>query len=451
MKKLLKFLGAAAFLLGMTAALAACSAGNTPYDDLGKEGYTVTVRYDAGGGTFTSNTSVRSDVFNPSHYTAKDGVIEIPLLALDDPNRGKDAFEGGAKRNGYYLAGWYTEREIWKNDAGETLDVYGNPIPEGSDTEPGYTYSGKWDFDKDTVKIQADSEYSATEPVITLYAAWVPYYVYEVYATTPEGETVLVGETTGLSLTVPEWDKETGKIMMGDFPEWRGHTLWNVYTDEAMTEKAEGSYSGSYDEETATVTVGKVKFYTEWREGNWYKIYTAKQLYDYSKSSAANSYYLCADLDFADVAWANSLASKTYSGTLEGNGYKISNVKLAQTDFSQTMGGLFGSLGAKAAIRNVEFENVTVTLEKGSRVAGARFGLLCGDASTEAALENVTVSGTLVIGKSCQFLGDYSIGLMTGNGDIAGVSSENIECRAEEGSGITVTEENGIVSVTFPL
>ena len=136
MKKVFKFLIVAAFLLGAAVALAACAAGNTPYDDLGKEGYTVCVRYDANGGTFTSNTSVRSDVFNPSHYTASNGVIEIPLLALDDPNRGKDAFEGGAKRNGFYLAGWYTEREIWTNDAGEILDVYGNPIPEGADTEP---------------------------------------------------------------------------------------------------------------------------------------------------------------------------------------------------------------------------------------------------------------------------------------------------------------------------
>ena len=66
---------------------------------------------------------------------------------------------------GYILAGWYTDRML---------------IDE-NDPDKGYMYAGKWDFEYDRVLIDPEASYSADYSVLTLYAAWVPYYEFEIY------------------------------------------------------------------------------------------------------------------------------------------------------------------------------------------------------------------------------------------------------------------------------
>ena len=45
----------------------ACSSESTPYDQNDAEGYTVSIRYDANGGVFTTNVSVIVDSYNISN------------------------------------------------------------------------------------------------------------------------------------------------------------------------------------------------------------------------------------------------------------------------------------------------------------------------------------------------------------------------------------------------
>ncbi|MBQ3183208.1 MAG: hypothetical protein IJB57_06025, partial [Clostridia bacterium] len=105
--------------------ISGCADNRTPYEINNSDGYTVSVKFDANGGIFTTNTSVIVDSFNPAD------VSEIALLSPDDSKRGNDAFS--AINNGYFLAGWYTERT------------------ERSDG--GYTYAGKWDFESDRIEV----------------------------------------------------------------------------------------------------------------------------------------------------------------------------------------------------------------------------------------------------------------------------------------------------------
>ena len=94
----------------------------------------------------------------------EDGYVEIPLITPDDEARGNDAFK--VSKSGQFLAGWYAEcSENGKDEDGNTL----------------YTYGEKWDFEDDTLEVVVDKEYSSENPVITLYAAWVPMFEIEFY------------------------------------------------------------------------------------------------------------------------------------------------------------------------------------------------------------------------------------------------------------------------------
>ena len=156
MKQKIKVLLLTALTLGSMCLFTACGSEQTPYEINDKENYTVSVKYDANGGIFTTNTSVIVDSYNVSEMSKNnEGFVEIALLSPDDSNRGNDAFT--AVKNGYFLAGWYEQRT-------ENKDSEGNIF---------YTYSDKWDFENGVLEVNPENEYKAEEPVVTFYAAWV--------------------------------------------------------------------------------------------------------------------------------------------------------------------------------------------------------------------------------------------------------------------------------------
>ena len=108
MKQKIKVLLLTALTLGSICLFTACGNEQTPYEINDEENYTVSVKYDANGGVFTTNTSVIVDSYNISDMKAQDGVVEIPLITPDDKSREDDAFK--ATKSGYFLAGWYAER-----------------------------------------------------------------------------------------------------------------------------------------------------------------------------------------------------------------------------------------------------------------------------------------------------------------------------------------------------
>ncbi len=270
--------------IGYAIATTDFSGEKTPYEINDSESYTVSVKFDANGGSFTTNTSVIVDSFNIADVEKNsNGDALIALISPDDKNRGNDAFK--AVKNGYFLAGWYKERTEIKDNNGETT----------------YTYSGKWDFERDTLEVDTQKQYSSKEPVLTLYAAWVPLFSIEFYSL-DSGEFIEsfsfdpneVGE-----IALPQWDKETGALEMNNFPEKSGYTFKNAYLDEkgaTVVDTEVLKHSGTVDYETATAKNNVMKLYLEWREGEWYHIYNAEQFLE--NASINGSYEIHADLDF---------------------------------------------------------------------------------------------------------------------------------------------------------
>jgi len=424
-------------LMGMLLALvlctAACSDAQTPYQVNDAENYSVSVRYDANGGTFTTNTSVIVDSYNPTELKNS----SVALLAPNDPARGKSAFT--AIKNGYFLAGWYTER----TEAG--TDEQGNPV---------YTYAKPWDFEHDRLTVDSTAKTTASEPVLTLYAAWLPLFSVEFYdlGTGEYLDSISFDPNTAEEIRLPAWDAQTGAINMYNFPARAGYTFNAAYYDAEGKQQAESevlTHPGKVNTETAVAEDTVLKLYVDWTEGEWYHIYNVDQFLD--NASVTGSYVLHEDLDFTDKIWPSMLMHGTFSGTIEGNGHTISNVTLQQTDNSKTAAGLFGTLTDTAKITDLTLSGVTFTVKGGTRMAGTSYGLLAGTVSAQTKLENVRIADSCLQIDSAAYFGtdDYVIGLICGIGD-TGLDASGITCTAVGAAPetIVITVEDGTVTVS---
>ena len=423
-------------LLLLMAFLVGCE--QTPYEINDSENFTVSIKYDANGGEFTDNAPVIVDSYNISGMaTNAAGNVEIALIRPDDGNRGKDAFT--PVKNGYFLAGWYRQCQ-------ESTDGEGNVT---------YTYAEPWDFSADRVEVDPNGTYTSQEPVLTLYAAWIPEYEIEFYDLA-SGELLEVYSFSPLEVSeiqVPQWNEQTGAMNMYKFPKKEGNTFLSAYYDKAGTQAVTESaivHPAVLNMENATVENATMKLYVDWTEGEWYRISTAKQFVENFRPGG--SYELCADLDFTDVVWPTAAMYGSFSGTINGNGHTISNVELTQTDNSKTNAGLFGQLTETAALNDVTFQNVTFTVRNGTRVAGTAYGLLCGSLSESAVLNNVAIAEScLQISSSCYFgTDDYVIGLVCGMGE-TDLDYSGITCQAtgDTPENVVITVTDNTVSVEF--
>ncbi|MBQ2729792.1 MAG: hypothetical protein IJF69_03370 [Clostridia bacterium] len=417
--------------------LTGCSIERSPYEINNEENYTVSVKFDANGGTFTTNTSVIVDSYNVADIDKNDdGIAEIPLIAPDDENRGRDAFT--ATKNDYFLAGWYAERT-------ETEDSAGNKT---------YTYANKWDFEKDTLDIDPSKEYSAEEPVITLYAAWVPLFEIEFYSL-DSGEymnSLIFDPTTQTDISVPAWNEETGTIEMYDFPARKGYTFNGAYYDKDAEKPVDGAYvthPGIVDYETGTAKDHVTKLYVDWTEGEWYRIYTAEQ---FCENASVNGHYeILADLDFEGENWPTSFMYNNFNGEIRGNSHVMKNIEIVQTNNSKVNAGLFGNLTENASLSDITFENVSFTIKAGTRVVGTSYGLFAGTVSKDAALSGVVLKNSVLqIDSSCYFgVDDYSIGMICGMGDPSVITAEGLSCIAvgDAPETIKITVDGNTVTV----
>ena len=413
-----KALLAACLLLVTMLFLNGCAPNKTPYELNDLDNFTVSIKYDANGGLFTDNTTVITDSYNIADLAPNDqGQVQIALLPPDDPGRGTDAF--APRNNGYFLAGWYSNRL-------ETTDEAGNIT---------YSYEDKWDFENDLLSLDSNGNYTASKPELTLYAAWVPLFEIELYAL-DSGEkvsTMTFDPTVTEEVFVPAWDETTGTVKMNGFPEREGYTFNGLFYDELGSQAvstASVSHPGTVDTSTGTAADISMKLYVDYLEGDWYQIYNAEQFAD--NASLKGNYILHADLDFSDEIWPTNLMYGNFTGTIEGNGHTIKNIDLRQTNNSKVNAGLFGNLTEDAKLNNVIFDHASFTIEAGTRVKGTSFGLLAGTISDGAVLTDVRVANSVLkIDSGCYFgADDYSIGLICGMGSDTKLAPSGITCTA---------------------
>ena len=417
--------GAIFLIVGIVWAIA--NSNNDYYSDYEKDGYTVKVTFNSNGGTFKGSDSTVVDLFKAE---ALDG-DGIKLLAPDDERRDKNNPLTVTKA-GYFLAGWYRERTL--------VD------PENPDM--GYTYSGMWNFETDRL----------TEESLTLYAAWVPYYSYEIYAKDENGQDVLVASTSAINLTIPQWKDGDVTLDMDNFPTREGYTLESVdYSYDGITVNEIGgkiSITGNWDKATATSKTPTIKLYTTWQEGERYRIYSTEDLIKHADN---NGYYeIYADLDFNGLDWPGAFGNNNkFSGKIFGNNHVISNVSINTVSRNIINNGLFSTIDEGAYIENLKFKNITHKINLMSVAPGANYGLLAGSIADGVQFKNVSLGGKILIGDDCEGIAgsnDYTIGLIAGNGKIPEIdydisvekaNTDNNKFGIEiDGNTVTLTKSN---------
>ena len=391
------------------------SCEKTPYEINDKDGFNVSVKYDANGGAFGTSTYITTDSYNISSLPLNgNGNKEIYLVPTDSESRDKvDRLT--PRQAGYFFAGWFSKKTPVTNSKGEALDYYGE-VASVSGRSVAYTYEGKWDFNK-PLELDPNKSYSATNPVITLYAGWIPEF--RIQFLDNSDKQTLLGEyffnpsaLGDLNFKLPAWNTETGTLDYFNFPTVENKTFKDAYVGETKVSTDTVLHSGTFNLDTAEYANETLIIYLDYKDGSWYKITKPSQLTDIWNPSGI--YEIQNDLDFTDEAWP--FVNNTFTGKIIGNGYTIKNVAIEQSGTSTQSFGLFGQLSG-ATLENVTFENVTALIAGGTRMPAATFGLLAGTIQGGTTLTEVKVTGSslkIAQGINLGLATGYSFGLLCG-------------------------------------
>lgn len=359
MKKFLKKLTVTVILAALAVGMIACGQKSL-YDTLGESGYSVRVRYDAGGAFVNGTQNVTIvEAYSKDDVTSVGGKSGIMILDPQSALRGEDgAFKlsKSDETNNYFSSGWYLSREVRKDENGNILDAYGIPVSV-SGREQGYVYKDKWSFTTDLI-----DPTKLENGEMTLYASWIPFFTYEIYAENENGEYELLSTAQRIDFTLPKWNKATGDITMGDMPRVSDKTFAGAYFDADMTEAVEGIIDGDVafvDIEKGIAKQTTVKIYTKWNSGRWKRLYSAQKLVDEILASGNEDviFELGDDLDFSGVIIPESFADAVFNGTVKGNGFVIRNLTDANGDPIDNFNDIFGGIGEDAVIENIVVEN----------------------------------------------------------------------------------------------
>lgn len=432
MKKKMKWILSLACLGVLCVSAAACGQGSK-LEQYQEDGYTVSVTYDSNGGTYMERPGVTIiDMFNPSNYE-KDAQGKVHI-SLTEPTAATRPTSSSSKitltMEGHFFAGWYQERELLTNESGAVVDTSGVALEKTVDgyvypgttkaAHPAYTYSGYWDFEKDTIDYaEGDGLYE-----MTLYAAWVPYFEFNYYhqvngqwellqSTTFDYKTANAANSTTSdrnTIWVPDWkdgamnhEYRYADEEIYQFPSVEGTTFSAAYTDAACQNQIEGKliHHGEVNMETGVAKNHIQNIYIVTKPGSYYKIEKAMDLV--MNPNVNGIYEIVADLDFTDITWPAAFQNGTFAGefrSTEGQTYTIRNAKAKLTSMSSEQGGFFARVAATAKIENVIFENITLDIAATKpRMQEGYFGLFAGFIEEGATITGVSVDGMIRIGE----------------------------------------------------
>ena len=180
------------------------------------------------------------------------------------------------------------------------------------------------------------------------------------------------------------------------------HSYIFLFWDEECTQPATSTYGTTI--ERPQDGVNKV-IYAKYLPGKWTTLSTAQQAAAMfgSQSLGTNNYYLVDNITFTTQALSLK-STGTFNGTILGNGYTISNIKIGAPDTDRSRASinngvkvsLFGNLGASAVIKDLTIENVSVYARLnylGTGNVSAFVYALFSDFAEGATLENFSVEG----------------------------------------------------------
>ncbi|MCM1259441.1 MAG: InlB B-repeat-containing protein [Prevotella sp.] len=262
--------------------------------------------------------------------------------------------------------------------------IIANPVtfPRYKFTRKDYEFLGwykdaacteKWDFQND--KIQNES--------ITLYAKWekMIQFTYDL-----KRKDVKTGNILDLySYSVAEGETFEDYLNKSKLS---GYTNIGFFKDPDCQIPWDDDFVHPGGDQDMGIPV-----YAGYIEGEYTLVSTYKELIN-----ATGNIYLLNDIDCE----GNELDYKTFGGIFEGNNYTISNFVATPTTGLRVKYGVFGRLEAGTIIRNVQFENVIIPAPS-RRLSSIVFAGLAGSAEGDVTIQNVKVSGKVLITDATTF------------------------------------------------
>ena len=228
----------------------------------------------------------------------------------------------------------------------------------------------------------------------------------------------------------------------------------------SFTVKVTAVNPGIYDSsETAEATI-TLNDYGKGTESEPYKIYTASDWNDFSDLVTNNEgkagfqdkfIELAADIDFENtyVKPAGKSAQMSFKGTLDGKDYTLKNAKIG--DGTASHQAFFYLLNG--TVKNVKFDNITVTGGNANSAASSAAVLTAGQSTVAFTIENCHITNSSVISGPEQGTvgGSYAGGFVgrTNNASVAirncSISNSTITAANENAGGIVGLLGAGII------
>lgn len=326
--------------------------------------YPISVTYDFQGGMVNSKTSVLVRVKENS---------KIPAL-----HEGKGGLSAPIK-SGYSFKGFYLAET--DADGNVVLDKDGNISV--TDTE--------WDFANDRVKDRS----------ITLCAKyWDNYKVVLHYGDNYSQQT---------EIDLKRNIDGSPNVLIKNSLTVENVTFLSYNLVKDSTSVATALKEFPYTFATSAFVNNKVDVWGKSLNGKYQVIQSAEDLYISSDSDTAN-YYLLNDIDMGGKKYSDEDAyfklPKYYSGKFIGNGHTISNftLNLSALDPSYNSFGLFRTLQDGAEIRDVTFDNVTLSYKLNQTVPRYYLGMLAGQCEAGVVIEGVNVTSSKQDGSTLEYM-----------------------------------------------
>ncbi|MDE6058746.1 MAG: hypothetical protein K2G44_01750 [Clostridia bacterium] len=193
---------------------------------------------------------------------------------------------------------------------------------------------------------------------VTFYARFAKKKTLTVLGRTEQGEELTLSREIVYSGAMGGVFNEP---LEGLVAEVAGYSLVEYYKDESLTEIFPFPYTFGEEDETV---------YAKFLEGTWAAVTSptntagsSEVINGFNNAIQRNmNIYLRGDLDYAGVTWPTSNSTRSYSGIIRGNGYKISNISVTRTASRNDEFSIFGDIADGFEVHDLSFEDVSLNV-----------------------------------------------------------------------------------------
>ena len=155
------------------------------------------------------------------------------------------------------------------------------------------------------------------------------------------------------------------------------------------------------------------------------------------------------DIDLGGMEWtAIGTKAKNFTGTFDGNGHSISNLKMTVTEGKEDKAymGLFG-YAKNATIKNLTVVNVDINIAcLDIDHSQGHIGAIAGSLEGTSTIENVTVKGDVKVYATQDANGASRVAVIAGGNSYGDVTMKNVHVVANEGSYLIANNNTGALA-----